>query len=158
MGVKAKISIRIQIVGSKPYHRQIMSLRSDRKASSISKGKLAVTIAKELQKAMVRAHVRELVRNQTCLRVRKAAACKLHREAASRSTIYCSLNSNPPLGASIAFSCDGFVSAKDHDQTSTFPNRSVLVTVRRHAETSAFANYGAVLRGEIHHSSPRLKH
>ncbi|PIL23841.1 hypothetical protein GSI_13592 [Ganoderma sinense ZZ0214-1] len=52
MDVKAKASIRIQISGIKDYTRQVMSLRSNREATSISKGKLARTIAKEVKKMM----------------------------------------------------------------------------------------------------------
>ncbi|KAI1787888.1 hypothetical protein LXA43DRAFT_895535, partial [Ganoderma leucocontextum] len=65
MDVKAKASIRIQalpcpcsltglqICGIGDYTRQFMSLRSNKDATSISKGKLARTVAKEVKKLMV---------------------------------------------------------------------------------------------------------
>ncbi|KAM5539040.1 hypothetical protein V8D89_007263 [Ganoderma adspersum] len=52
MNVRAKASIRIQIQSIRTYTRQFMSLRSNREATSISREKLAHTIAKEVHKMM----------------------------------------------------------------------------------------------------------
>ncbi|KAI0637132.1 hypothetical protein C8Q77DRAFT_1155001 [Trametes polyzona] len=54
--VSSKISVRIQFEGRRPYHRQVMALRSTRSAESISLGKLAQKIAEET-KACVKGQI-----------------------------------------------------------------------------------------------------
>ncbi|KAI0721608.1 hypothetical protein C8T65DRAFT_735129 [Cerioporus squamosus] len=50
MGVNSKITLRIQVIGLAPYMRQVPAIRSNRTADPISLGKLAITIAQEMQK------------------------------------------------------------------------------------------------------------
>ncbi|RPD65971.1 hypothetical protein L226DRAFT_566457 [Lentinus tigrinus ALCF2SS1-7] len=50
MGIATKIMLRIQVVECKFYARQVYAIRTTQNADSISLGRLAITIAEEMQK------------------------------------------------------------------------------------------------------------